>query len=51
MKTRRMRNATKRGLVYLSVILLYVVVFTNILLTDRAVDHLQSSVTTGHTPG
>ena len=51
MKTRRMRNATKRGLVYLSVILLYVIVFTNILHIERPRDHLQSAVTTGHKPG
>ena len=31
MKMRRLRNSTKRGLIYLSVLLLYAIAFANLL--------------------
>jgi len=51
MKTQRIRNSTKRGLVYLSVALLYVSVFSNILLNDKPADNFQSSLTASRVSG
>lgn len=53
MKTRLLRNSTKRLLVYVSVFLLYLIVFSNFLLatpTEAASMHLPSVVDTGGGP-
>lgn len=48
MKVRRLRNSTKRGLVYLSVLLLYIIVFVNILLPGMKGEHAKSLTSEQH---
>ncbi len=46
MKPRRVSNSSKRALVYLSVVLLYIIVFTNLPLHDKLPQALYSSAGT-----
>lgn len=50
MKTQRLRNSTKRKLIYFSVVLLYILVFTGILY-EKPVNYPTSAVSAGRRPG